>query len=545
MNKLPSKKQLDDLLKYYKSGNDEKTYKLALTLTKEFPNDTFAWKILSTYYKKIGKILDSLTAIQKIVNLSPNDAFAYYNLGNTFKDLKRYSEAKESYKKAISLKPDFVEAIYNLGITFRELEQFLEAEEAYKKVIILKPDFVDAYNNLGNILESLEKLDEAEKYYKKAISLKPDFVEVYNNIGALFEKNGQLEEAKMAFENAIRIDPSITNAHRQLCLLKKFDSYDEQYYILKKLKLNKDLSKQDLCNINFSLAKIYEDLENFKDAFRCYNEGNSIQKKLFKYEIQEDIELFNKIKLVFPKIKENIPLIKKNENDFIPIFIVGMPRSGTTLLEQIISSHSKVTGLGELPFISQFGSYIVNHFSQYSPETIIKFRKNYFKKVENLSGSNLFITDKMPQNFRYIGLILAVFPEAKILHIKRNPAAVCWANYKQWFRSKELSYSYSISDIVKYFKLYEDIMEFWKKNFKNFIYEISYEDLTNDPINITKNLITHLNLGWEENCLYPEKNKRSISTASNIQVRKKIYKGSSEKWKKYRPFLDNVFDKIQ
>ena len=178
-----------------------------------------------------------------------------------------------------------------------------------------------------------------------------------------------------------------------------------------------------------------------------------------------------------------------------------MPRSGTTLLEQIISSHSKVTGLGELPFISQFGSSIINQFSNYSPETIIKFRKNYFEKVKNLSNGNLFFTDKMPQNFRYIGFILATFPEAKILHIRRNPAAVCWANYKQWFRSKELSYSYSISDIIKYFKLYEDIMEFWKKSFENLIYQISYEKLTNDPIDITNNLIKYLDLPCEEKCL--------------------------------------------
>ena len=544
MSRLPSKKQLDDLLKYYQSGNNEKTYQLASTLIKEFPHDAFAWKILSIYYKKIGKIADSLSAIQKVVNLSPNDAFAHYNLGNTFKDLKRYYEAEESYKKSISLKPDFVEAIYNLGITFKELEKFLEAEKAYKEAIVLKPNFANAYNNLGNVLELLGKLNEAEEYYKKAISLEPNFAEAYNNIGALFEKNGQLKDAKIAFENAIKIDPLTTNAHRQLSLLKKFDSYDEQYSILKKLDANKNLSEQQLCNINFSLAKIYEDLENFKDAFKCYNKGNAIQKKLLKYDIQQDIELFNKIKLIYTQIKKNIPHIKRSEHDLIPIFIIGMPRSGTTLLEQIISSHSKVTGLGELPFISQFGSFIINNYSKYNQESIIEFRNKYFEKVKKLSDGNLFVTDKMPQNFRYLGIILAVFPEAKILHIKRNTAAVCWANYKQWFRSRELSYSYSIPDIIKYFKLYEDIMEFWNKSYKNLIYQVSYEELTNDPINITKNLIAHLDLGWEEKCLYPEKNKRSVSTASNIQIRKKIYKGSSEQWKKYKPFLDNIFDKF-
>ena len=219
-----------------------------------------------------------------------------------------------------------------------------------------------------------------------------------------------------------------------------------------------------------------------------------------------------------------------------------MPRSGTTLLEQIISSHSKVTCLGELPFISQFGSSIINHFSKYSPETIIEFRRNYFEKVKDLSDGNLFFTDKMPQNFRFIPIICAAFPEAKIIHVQRDAAATCWSNYKQYFVSNDIGYCYAIDDLVSYHKLYENLMGFWINALSNRIYNLNYELLTVNQENETRQLIEYLGLDWDENCLSPQNNSRRVATGSNLQVRQKVYQGSSEQWKKYQPFLNGKFD---
>ena len=181
---------------------------------------------------------------------------------------------------------------------------------------------------------------------------------------------------------------------------------------------------------------------------------------------------------------------------------------------------------------------------EYNSETVLKFKNAYLEKIKNFSDKSLIITDKMPQNFLYIGLIATSFPEAKILQIKRDKAAVCWANYKQWFKSKDLSYSYSINDIIKYYELYEDLMNFWKKFFNNRIYEVNYESLTNNHENEIKKLIKYLNLDWEESCLSPHKNSRAVMTASSLQVRKKIYKGSSKDWQKFQPFLSNTLDNI-
>jgi hypothetical protein len=219
-----------------------------------------------------------------------------------------------------------------------------------------------------------------------------------------------------------------------------------------------------------------------------------------------------------------------------------MPRSGTTLVEQIISSHSQVTGAGELPFSAQFGAAIASGFSEANDETLLNFRDKYLTKLKNISNGNMIVTDKMPQNFRYIGLLAAAFPEAKIVHVKRNPTAVCWANYKQYFVSKNIGYCYAIDDVLSYHKLYENLMEFWGNSLSKRIYKLDYERLTANQESETRQLIDYIGLDWDEKCLSPQDNTRSVATASNLQVRKKVYRGSSEQWKKYEPFLNGALD---
>jgi tetratricopeptide (TPR) repeat protein len=542
--KAPSRNQINTLLKYYQSKNYIKTEKFALFLTESFPNHDFAWKILSIVFKKTGKISESLNANEKLVRITPQNALAHYNLGNTYRELEKFSEAGESYKKAISIKPDFSEAYYNLGIVSKNNYKLEEAKKYYTQAIHLNPNFAEAYNNLGTVLENLGKLKDAEIYYKKAIAMRSNFAEACNNLATNLEQQGKFKDAQMNYEKAITMNPNLTNAYRQLSLIKKFHKYDEYYHKIRKIYLDENISDEQRCHINFALAKIYEDLENFEKAFQHLSEGNAIQKKLLKYNIKKDSELFDNVKSSFQKIKQSLPKIKKNKSKLSPIFIIGMPRSGTTLIEQIISSHSKVTGLGELPFVSQFGYPITTGLLEFSNESLSKFRNDYLKKVESLIDRNFIFTDKMPQNFLYTGLIATSFPEAKILHIKRNPAAVCWANYKQWFKSKELGYSYSIDDIIEYHRLYEDLMEFWNNALKNKIYKVDYEALTINHENEIKKLIKYLGLNWEESCLSPEENDRSVSTASNIQIRNKIFKGSSQKWKNYKPFLNGTLDRF-
>ena len=504
----PPQELLDSLIGHYQNGRFSDAEKLAISITQEFPEHPFGWKVLGAVLGQTGRKSEAVDANQKTIALSPQDAAAYSNLGNTLQELGRLDEAEASYTQAIALKADFAEAHSNLGITLNELGRLDEALASYNQAIALKPDYAKAHCNLGVTLKELGRLDEAEASYNQAIVLKPDYAE----------------------------------AHRMLTSMKKFDAQDEQYSKMLETYLNEDISEEQRCHINFGLAKACEDLGNFKQAYTHYSEGNVLRKKLLNYDINQDVELFKQLKSSYPKIEKNLLEPDTLSKNLMPIFIIGMPRSGTTLVEQIISSHSQVTGAGELNFAKQFGAAIATGITEVNNQSLLDFCHNYLSKLQNVSNGNLIVTDKMPQNFRYIGLLAAAFPEAKIIHVKRNPAAVCWANYKRYFVSKNIGYCYAIDDVISYHKLYENLMDFWRSTLSKRIYNLDYEQLTVNQETETRQLIEYLGLDWDENCLSPQNNTRRVATASNLQVRQKVYQGSSEQWKKFQPFLNGAFD---
>jgi tetratricopeptide (TPR) repeat protein len=541
----PPQEQLNSLLECYQTGRYVDAEKLSVSITEEFPKHPFAWKVLAGVLKQMGKINESLVAGQKSVQLDPQDAGAHNNLGVLLQQAQgRLKEAEESCRQAITLKPNLADAHYNLGNTLKKQGRLDEAEASYTQAITLKPDYAEAHYNLGNTLKELGRLEEAETNYRKAIALKPDFAEGHNNLGATLQEQGRLDEAETNYRKAIALKPDFAEAHRHLTLLKKFDAQDKQYSKMQELYLDKNISEEQRCHINFGLAKACEDLGDLEKAFQHYREGNVLRKKLLNYNINQDIELFRQIKFTYPRIEQNSLTPDKLSKNLMPIFIVGLPRSGTTIVEQIISSHSKVTGAGELNFAAQFGSSIARGLSDSNIDSLINFRERYLFKLQSVSNGNLIVTDKMPQNFRYIGLLAAAFPEAKIVHVKRNPAAVCWANYKQYFAVKSTGYCNTIDDVISYHKLYESLMVFWTNTLSKRIYNLDYEQLTVNQESETRQLIDYLDLDWDEKCLSPQNNKRNVATASNVQIRKKVYRGSSEQWKKYQPFLNGAFDSL-
>ena len=420
--------------------------------------------------------------------------------------------------------------------------RFSDAEKLAVHITQDFPKHQFAWKVLGAVLGATGRKSEAVDANQKAVALSPQDAEAHSNLGITLKALGRLDEAEASYNQAIALKPDLADAHRNLTLMKKFDAQDEQYSKMQELYLDKNISEEQRCHINFGLAKACEDLGDFEQAFAHYSEGNMQRKKLLNYDINKDVERFRKIKSNYPQIAYNSLEPEKFSKDLMPIFIVGMPRSGTTLVEQIISSHSKVTGAGELAFAAQFGAAIATGITEANNESLLNFRSKYLTKLKSVSNENLIITDKMPQNFRYIGLLAAAFPEAKIIHVKRNPAAVCWSNYKQYFVSKNIGYCYAIDDVISYHKLYENLMDFWTNTLSNRIYKLDYELLTVNQESETRQLIEYLGLDWDEKCLSPQNNMRSVATASNVQVRKKVYRGSSEQWRKYQPFLNGALD---
>ena len=492
--------------------------------------------------QEMGKLDEAEKNLREAIVLKPEFADAYYNLGITLKKSKRIDEAEVFYRQAIELNPGYIKAYINLGIALKEMGRLDEAEATFRKAIALNPEYAEAFNNLGITLDELNRLDEAEATFRKAIALNPEYAEAFNNLGITLKGLGRLDEAEVTLRKAIALQPDCAKNHLNLTLMKKFKSEDKQFLKMHELYLNKNIAEEERCHINFGLAKAYEDLGDFRQAFKHFSEGNALRKKLLDYDISQDEKLFKHIKSSYGQIKQSSLENEKLEKKLMPIFIVGMPRSGTTLVEQILSSHSEVTGGGELSFISQFGQSIATGFSDINSQALLNLRHKYLAKLKKVSNGNNVVTDKLPQNFLYIGLIAAAFPEAKIVHVKRDRAAVCWANYKQYFNSKGLGYSYGLDEVISYHQLYEDLMKFWMNSLSKRIHNLDYELLTVDQENVTHSLIDYLGLGWDEKCLTPQNNQRNIKTASDVQVRKKVYQGSSQQWKKYEPFLNGAFN---
>jgi tetratricopeptide (TPR) repeat protein len=523
-----------------KLDDAEASYRQAIALKPDYAE---AHSNLGSTLKGVGRLDDAEASYREAIALKPDFAGAHSNLGVTLEELGRLDDAEASHRKAIALKPDFAGAHSNLGNTLRELGRLDGAEASHRRAIALKPDFAEAQYNLGNTLKELGRLDDAEASYKEAIALNPDFADAYNNLGNTLLELGRLDEAEASYRQAIAADPDFAKAHHNLAIRKKFSSKDEQFSQMQALYRDPATSEKSRCHICFALAKAYEDLGEFARAFRLYAEGNALRKKELGYNKAQDKQLFESLKANGQQITYAVaPEIVAPE--CAPIFIVGMPRSGTTLVEQIISSHPLVTGAGELSFASQFGSSLAVGQAPVNAEALKTFREEYLNALKRCSEGNAVVTDKMPHNFRFLGLILAALPEAKIIHVKRDPAAVCWANYTQYFVNDSLGYCYSLDDTLHYYELYQDLMEHWRLELPNRIYDLHYEVLTENQEEETRKLIAHLGLEWDDTCLSPQDNTRSVATASNVQVRQRVYQGSSEKWKRYEPYLNGALDSL-
>ncbi|MDB4170374.1 sulfotransferase, partial [Planktomarina sp.] len=330
-----------------------------------------------------------------------------------------------------------------------------------------------------------------------------------------------------------------------LSQLTQYTAHTAQISEVEALLQQADINDSDRCNLLYTNAKMQEDLGDLNAAYASYVAGGALRQKLLGYEFTQDEHLFDQIKRTAPQFKDVAFNLTGEQNGHTPIFILGMPRSGTTLVEQIISSHSEVTGAGELNYTQQFGIDLTIGQKPVNAETVQSFGERYLAELAKRADGQAFVTDKMPQNFRFIALICTAFPEAKIVHVQRNAEATCWSNFKHYFASKGLGYSYNLRDTIAYYWLYKDLMHFWSQSYSDRIYNLDYDKLTEDQEPETRRLIEYLGLNWEEACLAPQNNKRSVKTASQQQVRKKVYKGSSQAWRKYEPFLDGVFDELE
>jgi Flp pilus assembly protein TadD len=468
-------------------------------------------------------------------------------LGAVNAGLGRLEEAVASYSKALQIKPDYADAHNNLGVALDALGKSEEAVASYHKALQIKPDYAEAHNNLGATLNALGKSEEAVASYHKALQIKPDYAEAHNNLGGALIDLGKPEEAVSSLTNALRIKPDYAEAHRNLSTVKKYQDGDPQTHQMLELVERHNLSDEDRMHLNFALGKAHGDIGNHDKAFIYLLDGNRLRKEELKYEISSAQAPFAKIRSTFSEDVPTLDVLKesKGARGQQPIFILGMPRSGTTLVEQILASHSQVYGAGELALLGQSVNTVDWNSTQFSSDQLLSIRESYLSGLTKIGAPEQYITDKMPLNFMLIGLIFAALPEAKLVHVKRDARATCWSNFRQYFSRKGTGFAYDLQDVAKFYRMYIDLMAFWHEKFPGRIYDLNYELLTEYQEDETHKLIEFVGLDWEDQCLEFHKAKRAIRTASATQVRRKMYQGSSDEWRKYEKHLKPMVELLE
>ena len=521
-----------NVLKYFKNHQFEKAIKFGRKLLKN-NNDLQLSYALGISYLTLKNYSDAEKTFKNVVLLKPT-AENYYIYGNIHKQLQNLTEAAKSFEKAINLNSNYSDAYNNLGNIKKKLGLTKEAIDNYQKAILSRKNNLQAYFNLAHLYNEEKKFDDLKKVLKNVLTLDKSNTTALNDLGYLNLILGNIDEARKLFEKVLNLDDKHIRAFKNYFLITKVDN-DNKY--LKKLE-NVNLSNvndEDKVFAYTSLSKCNFDLKKSKLAIKYLEKSNEIKKIKSNFSLESEKKLFERLKNLFLQ-KLNIPTNHDNKLNFTPIFILGMPRSGTTLVEQVLSSHSNIYGAGELNYLPK----IIDKFELNKPQNFENFIKilrfEYYEMTIKLSKKK-FIIDKLPMNFRWIGFIVKAFPEAKIIHLQRNPMAICWSNYRINFPDPGMDFSLSQSDTAKYYTMYDDLMKFWSTNLKNKIININYENFVNNFESETYNLIEKLGIKWEENLKNYNKNNRPVQTASLLQVRGKIKKNTSQEWKKYREYL--------
>jgi Flp pilus assembly protein TadD len=472
-------------------------------------------------------------------------------LGLALQQMGNFKDAKISYLKTIKIYPQHHAALNNLGSVCKTMEDFKSAEKYFLKALKLKPNYIHALSNYANLKREINDFEGAIDLYSQALDVDQNQFLIHHNLALAYQGIGKFDLAKKHSLRSLEINPNHTISHKLLSGSNKYvDENDSHFKLMKEKLKDGSLINQAKIDLNFSISKAYEDMDNFDSAHKHMLIGNDLNRSKIKYNIQKDIDLFKQVKKKFYAFNFN----EKHKTFFESkkiIFICGMPRSGTTLTEQIIASHQDVYGAGELNYLSKTirknffknGALSNKAISSISKNQISSIYNEYVLFLDSYNFKETIITDKAPLNFRWIGFIKVFFPNSKIIHCTRNNKDIFLSLYKNLFDSDNLNWCYDEKELVSYYNLYSDLMKFWKEKIPEFIYEANYENIVKNQEKESKKMIKFCELSWDPNCLnFYKNNKTPIKTASIVQARKPIYKSSLRLSDKYLNYFQESFN---
>ncbi len=497
---------------------------------------------------KAGRNKLAEEAYKKVLKKDNNNVDALRLLGLLAFKQNNYPIAEKLFIRGIQLNPTFKLLWENLAKCFRLQNKFQHAQKAFENLLKLDPNNLEAMGALGTIHIRLSNFDEGIVIYKNLLKQNNKNPRVHLSLGHAQKTVGNRSESEQSYINAIKNFPLCGEAYWSLANLKTYKFSNKQIKSMESA-LNENIHDLEKIQMLFALGKAHESNKNYDLSFKYYEEGNWLQRKTLDYNAQANSDLIDKTIEFFNKNinKLNFDVGNKTKD---PIFILGLPRAGSTLIEQILSSHSLIEGTQEHHNIMTIGRKIrtINNTDNYTDslfdlkdEDILEYGNKYINETMWSRKEKNFFIDKMPNNFPYIGLIKMILPNAKIIDARRNPLDGCFSCFKQFF-AKGQHFTYDLDDIARYYKDYERIMLFWNTIFPDSIYKIVYEDVIENPKSEVKKLLNYLELDFEESCMDFYKSKRPVKTASSEQVRQPIYKSGVNYWKNYESNLTILKD---
>lgn len=546
------------------------SYRQALEIR---PDLAEAHSNLGNALRSLGRLDEALTSYQRALALKPDFADALNNLGNTQLQLRQIEAAAHSYGRALRIQPGRADAHTNLGNALRDLGRLQEACVCYGQALEIKPDSAETHNNLGNVLLDLMQLDAAATCYQRALSLRPDYAHAHTGLSMVLRQQGRAAEAEShcrralelqpesmealtflaeihadqgqfaaaeaLFRQALASDPDLPAAWAGIARYRRMDSSDGEWLQGARRALGKRLPLRHEINLRYAVGKYFDDTRDYAQAFESYRLANELTRRYgARYDRQELTRLFERTRCSFDarRLQHSRLATAGSER---AVFIIGMPRSGTTLAEQILASHPAVFGAGELPFWNDaaagYSGSEAERASAVPPLPTLAV--DYLRRIVELSGDARRVVDKMPTNYLNVGLIHAALPDARFIHMRRNPADTCLSIFFQNF-SISHAYANDLEDLAHHYSEYLRLMEHWHATLPpGVILDVSYEGLLDDQETWTRRMLEFIGLPWDSRCLDFHCTDRTVITPSKWQVRQKISKARAGRWRNYERYV--------
>jgi tetratricopeptide (TPR) repeat protein len=569
---------------YYDKGDYAEAMRCQEKAVALRPGFAQAHSNLGNALRGLDRLDEAVAAYRRALELQPNFAGAWNNLGTTLRDLHRLAEAEAAYRRALAIAPNSTDALNNLALCLKDLNRldeavallsqsaaidpnnektfvyrasiyldqnkFAEATADCERALALKRDDADALHMRGRAAFEEGASGQAMAYYRRALEAKPDYADAYNSIGVALKEMGKIAEAREAFAKAIAINPKLTGVYVNLADLVTFTP-DSPYLALMERRLPEaaNLPETEQLQLGYALAKAYDDLGDKRRSFEQLVRASAMKRRQIEYSEAEAFALFDNL------MRHYTPALLKSLGGHgvpqkTPIFIVGMPRSGTTLIEQILASHPAVHGAGELKTLNQLVNEVLGpegvpeRVGLVPPPRLTELGRRYFEHIRSLAPAAERITDKMPPNFFFVGLIHLAMPNAAIIHSMRNPVDTCVSCFSKLFRAPQ-PYTYDLGELGRYHRKYRALMAHWRKVLPpGRMLEVQYEDVVDDLEMQARRIIAYCGLAWDDACLSFHKTDRPVRTASAAQVRQPIYRSSIGRWRAYGELLNPLLEAL-